>query len=236
MPRTPVEAPRINAQYNIAAADSLPVRIAASARRRMFDAYCEVFPPRPADTVLDVGVTSDQTYASSNYFEAWYPHKDRVTAAGLDDASFLETTYPGMRFVRANALELPFDDRSFDIVHSSAVIEHVGSRDNQLRMVRELSRVARRGVFFTTPNRWFPVEFHTVVPFIHWLPKPWFRRLVRPLRGEFFALEENLNLMTPGEVRRLCATQAPLGYEYAVCFNRTFGYPSNILAILKRDA
>ncbi len=56
------------------------------------------------DSVLDVGVTSDRSYASSNYLEAWYPRKDRITAAGIDDASFLERLYPGVRFVRANGL------------------------------------------------------------------------------------------------------------------------------------
>jgi len=42
-------------------------------------------------------------------------------------------------------------------------------------------RVCRRGVFLTTPNRWFPVEFHTVLPLVHWLPKPQFRALLRKL-------------------------------------------------------
>ena len=25
-------------------------------------------------------------------------------------------------------------------------------------------------VFVTTPNRWFPLEVHTLLPFVHWLP------------------------------------------------------------------
>jgi hypothetical protein len=36
--------------------------------------------------------------------------------------------------------------------------------------VHELCRVARR-VFVTTPNRHFPLEVHTLLPFVHWLPK-----------------------------------------------------------------
>jgi hypothetical protein len=27
-------------------------------------------------------------------------------------------------------------------------------------------------VFLSTPNRWFPVETHTLLPFVHWLPRP----------------------------------------------------------------
>ena len=127
------------------------------------------------ETILDVGVTSDQSYSSSNYLEAWYPAKGQITAAGIDDASFLETLYPGLTFVQANGLDLPFHDGSFDVVHSSAVLEHVGSFENQIRLIAECARVTRRALFLTTPSRWFPVEFHTVLPLVHWLPKPAFR-------------------------------------------------------------
>lgn len=193
-----------NAQYNLAAPASLPSRIAARARRRMFERFVEVTDITPGDTVLDVGATSDESYEHSNYFEAWYPHKQRITAVGIDDASFLGARYPGVRFVKADGRALPFADASFDFVHSSAVLEHVGSLAKQQRFIAELFRVSRRGAFLTTPNRWFPVEFHTVLPVIHWLPKPHFRAVLRVLGADFFASEDNLNLMTRRELRRLC--------------------------------
>jgi ubiquinone/menaquinone biosynthesis C-methylase UbiE len=119
--------------------------------------------------VLDIGATSDQTYSSSNYFEALYPHKHRIVAAGLQDASSKRST-PGVRYLRANALCLPLPDQSFNLVHSAAVLEHVGSLRNQARTVAECLRVARRGICLTTPNRWFPIELHTQLPLVHWLP------------------------------------------------------------------
>src|SRR5690606_27159648 len=125
-------------------------------RRRMYERFLATG-VRPEDTILDVGVTSDRTQIASNYLEAWYPHKDKVTACGLDDASFLEAEYPGMTYVRADGRDLPFPDGAFDHVHSSAVLEHVGSAADQLQFLSELVRVSRRGVFVTTPNRWFPV-------------------------------------------------------------------------------
>src|SRR5215208_3581960 len=115
---------RPNSQYNLAAPDSLPVRLATFQRRRMYDRFVTATGVVSEDTLLDVGVTSDRTYESSNYLEAWYPYKGKITAAGIDDASFLKDLYPGLTFVRANGLDLPFDDKSFDIVHSSAVLEH----------------------------------------------------------------------------------------------------------------
>jgi ubiquinone/menaquinone biosynthesis C-methylase UbiE len=82
----------------------------------MFDAFVREVGPGPSDSVLDVGVTSDRTYDHSNYLEAWYPHKASITAVGIDDATFLEDLYPGVRFVRADGRNLPFDDNSFDHV------------------------------------------------------------------------------------------------------------------------
>ena len=221
-----------NAQYNLARPDSLAVRVATQVRSRMFAAFMEEFAPAPDETILDLGVTSDQSYTSSNYLEALYPHKDRITAAGIDDASFLEDLYPGVKFTYANALDLPFAEGSFDIVHSSAVLEHVGSFENQARMVAECLRVARRGVCLTTPNRWFPVEFHTQLPLVHWLPKPLCRAVFRRTGYDFFSAEENLNLMTRAELRRIMAAHPGCRFHFAP--TRLWGWTSNLVLMIHK--
>jgi hypothetical protein len=71
---------------------------------------------------------------------------------------------------------LPFRDRSFDIVFSNSVIEHVGDSRSQEAFAREVARVGR-AFWVQTPNRWFPVEQHLLTPFLHWLPKSWQRVL-----------------------------------------------------------
>jgi hypothetical protein len=221
-----------NAQYNVAKAGSLPVRIAAYQRRKMFNRFMRDTGVTAAERLLDVGVTSDRTYEASNYLEAWYPYKHMVTTVGIDDASFLRFQYPGMKFVMADGLQLPFRDQTFDVVHSSAVIEHVGSLSRQSTFVAECCRVARRAVFITTPNRWFPVEFHTVLPLVHWLPKNVFRALMRRTGRGFFADERNLNLMTAGALSSVAA--ANHGFTHNVSSVTLGGWPSNLLLNMRR--
>jgi hypothetical protein len=205
---------------------SLPTRIAKRQRRQMLERFVRSLSPTSEDDVLDVGVTDDRLHDHSNYFEAWYPYKSRITATGLEDASFLEKLYPGVRFVQANALDLPFSDASYDYVHSSAVIEHVGSHRNQTKLLRELWRVARRGIFVTTPNRWFPIEVHT------YLPPGVFRAILRGLGREFFADEANLNLMS----RASLVDAARLGglENFRVETVSLAGWPSNLLLIARK--
>jgi len=192
-----------DAQYTMTTPDSLTARLACYQRCKMFDVFLTMTGVQEKDTILDVGATSDQTLSHSNYLEAWYPHKKRITASGIDDASFLEEAYPGLQFVRTDGSSLPFADGAFDFVHSSAVLEHVGSRDNQKRFLQEAWRVARKGVFLTTPYRYFPIELHTALPLLHWLPVRWYRKFLSKTKLRFFSLEENLNLLSRSELKSI---------------------------------
>ncbi|HUA90002.1 MAG TPA: class I SAM-dependent methyltransferase [Steroidobacteraceae bacterium] len=223
---------KVSLQYSVAAPEGIASRIAGYQRRRMFEHFLRSTAIKEGDSVLDVGVTADQSYEHSNYLEAWYPHKSRITAVGLDDASFLEKRYPGVKYQRADGRNLPFADATFDFVHSSAVLEHVGSRASQARFLAELWRVCRKGIFVTTPNRWFPVEFHSVLPLIHWLPPRAFRGLLRAVGHDMLAREENLNLMSSGELLKL-ATVAGVA-NCRVRGARLAGITSNLLLSAKK--
>jgi hypothetical protein len=85
----------------------------------------------------------------------------------------------GCPYSSGDACDLPFPDDSFDYVFSNAVIEHVGGPVRARQMLSESRRVARRGAFHTTPDRWFPVETHTQLPLLHWLPRPMQARAFR---------------------------------------------------------
>ena len=79
------------------------------------------------------------------------------------------------------------------------MIEHVGGRERQEAFVDEALRVGRR-VFLTTPNRWFPVEVHTKLPLVHWLPASLAGRAY-DLAGKSWAKENHL--LGPSDFRSL---------------------------------
>src|SRR5262245_29099709 len=157
----------------------LASRLSLRARRRMFQLCVEYFRPGPQTKVLDVDVTSDNSFPESNFFEQLYPHPRNIVAVGTEDGSHLTRQYPGVTYQRVESgAPLPFPDRHFDVVFSNAVVEHVGSRASQAAFLREIARVGR-GFFVTTPNRWFPVEHHTGVPLLHYLPARAHRAVLR---------------------------------------------------------
>jgi hypothetical protein len=148
-------------------------QVSLRSRERKLRLFRDLFGPGPETTVVDVGVTDAPFGAGSsdNFFEAMYPWPDRITAVGNTELDRFTAAFPLVHAVRADGRELPFADGTFELGFSNAVVEHVaGGRDGQRRFVHELCRVARR-VFVTTPNRWFPLEVHTLLPLVHWLPE-----------------------------------------------------------------
>ena len=156
----------------VALADAVSLR----SRKRKLDLFLDELQPTPETSVLDVGADElafgeGDGCATLNFFEELYPWPERITALGLQDGSGFRARYPDIPYVQGDACALPFGDGAFDVVFSNAVIEHVGGRERQRQLVSEALRVGRR-VFLTTPNRRFPLEVHTRLPLVHWLPDP----------------------------------------------------------------
>jgi SAM-dependent methyltransferase len=155
-------------------------QVSLRSRERKLRLFLDLLAPGPETTVVDVGVTNAPfgQGSSDNFFEAMYPWPERVTGVGHTELDRFAAAFPAVRAVRADGRDLPFGDGEFDLGFSNAVVEHVaGGREGQQRFVHELCRVAGR-VFVTTPNRFFPLEVHTLLPLVHWLPAGARRRLV----------------------------------------------------------
>jgi SAM-dependent methyltransferase len=205
----------------------LASRVSLHVRRRMFALFIASFRPREETSVLDVGVTSDTAFAESNYFEHTYPYPHRIVCVGTEDGSHLEREFPGLRYRQVTSGQpLPFDDRSFDIVFSNAVVEHAGGAEAQRSFLAELCRVGR-AFFVTTPNRWFPVEHHTGLPVVHYLPPRLFRRTIAKTRYGYWADERRLNILDARSFSRLF----PAGSHPAIHRIRFGPFASNLVAI-----
>ena len=203
--------------------------IAHKARVKMYKRFESLATPTENDKVLDIGVTPDNSLLESNDFEKMYPYTQNITMSTIEDASNLEYVFNGAKFVRNEpGKPFPFYDKQFDILFCSAVLEHVGDDDTQRQFVDECIRVARK-IYLTTPNKYFPIEFHTYLPFIHYLPRRTHQKILRLLKMNFWAETSNLNLLT----KKRLLSMLPMGgstYKNAmVCYNRMFGIITNLI-------
>jgi ubiquinone/menaquinone biosynthesis C-methylase UbiE len=130
-----------------------------------------------SERVLDIG---SQVDVQSRQLLERFPDRSRVTAVNIlpEHLAAIRNAYPGVQTMIADGRRLPFPDGSFDLVYSNAVIEHVGDFESQARMAEEVRRVGKRW-FLTTPNRWYPFEFHARMPLISWLPPRLMHRLAK---------------------------------------------------------
>lgn len=218
----------VSAPYDVVAPESFVARIAARQRRLMFRAFMAATSIGPSDTLLDIGAISDRV----RYLEAWYPHKAHIATADFDDTPFPEETPATPLDAGQDECAFPFEDGAFDYVHSTAVLEHVGRRERQAEFLRQAWRVARKGIFISTPNRWFPVEFNTDLPLIHWLPPALYRSALRRLGREPFALEQNLNLLAASELSDLARMAGILGSE--IWNVSLFLWPANLMLVARK--
>lgn len=218
--------------YSMVSGEGFADKCGLRVRLKMYDSIAKKIDLSRLDTILDVGVTADKEKSSSNFFESSYPFKDRITAISDQDASWLEDAYPGLKFVPGDGKNLPFSDNSFDLVFSSAVIEHVGSEEEQEQFILESFRVSRKYVVLTTPNRWHPVEFHTTLPFLHWLPKPLHRIILKRIGMTDLSLESNLNLLDTRTLKTICARLKIANHH--ISFVRFMYAKSNLILFIEK--
>ena len=217
---------------NVTKDDSIAARTALKMRMKMYRTLDSLISIPDLANVLDMGVTADRNRLDSNFFEEIYPNKDRITALSNQDASWMEEKYRGLKFVFGDGCALPFPDHSFDLVFSSAVLEHLGTAGRQMKFLSEAVRVSRRYVFFTTPNRWHPIEFHTALPLLHWLPPKIHRNILSLLRYEDFADENVLNLLSSRDLELFCRKLEIDDFQiHSVSF---LLFPSNLMLFIKK--
>lgn len=111
--------------------------------------------------LLDIGTGSGHIASELN------KHSNNVTSIDITDERKIKDGYT---FVLAKNERLPFKSKSFDVVISNHVIEHVS---NQSTHLKEIVRVLKTGgvAYLATPNKFWLTDPHYRLPFISWLPR-----------------------------------------------------------------
>lgn len=140
-----------------------PNSLASKLRRKRFAIFKDLLAsvPRPL-RILDVGGT-EAYWRDSEVLD------DPAIGVTLLNVDFPTQDSSRVTHVKGDARALPFEAGTFDIVYSNSVIEHVGGFAEQQRMSREIRRVGSR-YFVQTPNYYFPIEPHFLVPGFQFLP------------------------------------------------------------------
>jgi len=146
-------------------------------RVHKFQFFMDRFNPGIEDKILDIGANDIEYSENDNMLEKLYPYKKNILVLGLHKYEEFSKRYKDIRTVTYDGNIFPFEDKSFDFGWSNAVLEHVGDVDRQVLFIKEMVRTCKR-VFLTTPNRFFPVEVHTRIPLLHYLPKRIFDRIL----------------------------------------------------------
>jgi SAM-dependent methyltransferase len=136
-------------------------------RRRRMQRFAQLFSITERTTVLDLG--------GEPSIWSLVERKPKLTV--LNISAKVEEAGDGIVYVRGDGCNTSFPDKSFDVVFSNSVIEHVGDVDRQRKFARECMRCGS-GYYVQTPNKWFPVDPHTFLLFAHWLPKRVFNKIM----------------------------------------------------------
>jgi len=195
---------------------------------KKFDMFMKWAQPSAESTILDVGITNS-TWRYSNYFEMWYPHQDKITALSLANAPVFCQAFPKVNIVIGDGRSMGFLDNTFDIAFSNAVLEHVGNNQQQKAFIREIIRVSKKAMI-TTPDRSFPVEFHTLLPVLHWFPRSIYAPVYRLTKNEEWASEQHLNLLTFEQFKALFPSDINVTFKR----QRFLGLSSQLIAFVEK--
>jgi hypothetical protein len=158
-------------------------RFSLQSREAKFNLFWNLMKPVSGERILNLGATAPHLgqalTGEQNEACIEQPEQDprweslEIVGLNLDhhnNRQYVEFHRRADRIaVTADACRLPFADKSFDIVFSNAVIEHVPCAQ-QRSMASEIMRVGRSW-FITTPNFWYPVELHHRIPLFQYFPQ-----------------------------------------------------------------
>jgi len=196
--------------------------------RKKYEIFISLIKPQPNDKILDIGV-APYMCLGANFLEQWYQWPEKIVALAYaspkEYKGFYEHSYK-FKLIFGDGKALPFPDNYFDVVCCNAVVEHAGNFEEQKKLIYEIMRAGKR-VFITTPNYWFPLDTHTLIPFAHYLPLKIRFRVYKILHRGYFADLNILNLLKLKEFLCLFPKRA----KVKIIKQRFLGMVSGFIAI-----
>ena len=193
-----------------------PNSLSSNLRRKRFNLFLEILQKINKDDIkiIDLGGTAAYWENHVSFMEE-LKKPITITIVNLLSAE-AETTQIGnikLQFLSGDATNLSdISDNEFDAVYSNSVMEHVGNLNKQLDMAGEIYRIAPHH-FVQTPNRYFPVEAHVLLPFWPYWPLSLRGLLVSKKQIAWMAKRpdyitakaacEQVRLLTPFEMKRV---------------------------------
>ena len=140
-------------------------------------------------------------------------------------------TKEGWALIVADGRALPFKSRTFDIVISNAVLEHLAW--GRAEFAQEIRRVTRGGIFISVPYYYAPFEPHYLLPFFQFVPEYIKRFLLFKIGLQIGGMSSNnyheIRLFEKRDLRSLFP-------EAQIKVFRVFGIPTGLTAISKKDS
>ena len=181
---------------------------------------------------LDIGTTNDLENQSSNYLIKNLPNI--TTYRSISDQK-INSDFFSSSLNKSILAEFNIDEvNNFksELVISNATIEHVGSSKNQFKMIENIIRLTKKTFIIATPNRFHPLEFHTKLPFLHWLPKKIHRKILLLMGFTYSSKEDNLNLLSKKDLEIFLNKFDLINYK--ILNIKFFGFISNYIVIGKK--
>ena len=181
--------------------------------------------------ILDIGTTQDNSKSSNliiknlNNFQKYKSISDQKIKSNFFSKSLQKSI---TQELSSNEIE----EFSSDVVISNATIEHVGSYLDQLKMIENIIKLTKKTFIIITPNRMHPIEFHSKIPFLHWLPKKLHRIVLSIFGLKYLSREENLNLLKSSDLINMMKNFENVKYD--IKYLRFLLFKSNLILIGKK--
>ena len=185
------------------------------------------------ESCLDVGTTSDFNNESSNIIIKSFSDikiKNSISNQVINNNFFKNSLN---KSITDDLSTNDLNQLKSDLVIASATIEHVGSFENQKKMLENIIKLSKKFFVITTPNRYYPIDFHTKIPFIHWLPKSIHRFLLKLVGLKYFSNEENLNLLSKKDLKNIIKNDKYININFSIETIKLFGLISNFIIVGK---